>query len=407
MNQIDPFILKICQQIAVVAKMPIIEFSDAKRLSLVLAQKKVFVSPHTIARLYGIIKPYRKPYKETLNGLAVFLDFTDWDDYVANQTTLHADPNFFLTESHDGFSQSVLELALITRDYDEVGRIIEKYESVEINNSFYSTAALIGVYLKTNNYDKQLLQVLAQSKQGHRLFYECFVDEDNANNYFSEALLDYYLPTVENPYRKLFVYGYVISQTAYKENILSQQFDSFLQILPQLTLEECHFHEASRWFECIIIGDGFSNKLEETWLIILDAIVTYCRDKEAVEWILVRPLKALLYFGFQKEVMNHEGFNVLINTIMTSKKHDFNSLALYILQLYWLFKEKIISKKQIYNPFRMPINYFHSDNVEKLAIEFATASLFASGDNKLFLDQHLETFCKENGKQWILNLIKK
>jgi len=404
MDQIDPFILKICKQITAATSRSVVVFTDAKWLSSELAQKKVFLSSHTIARLYGIIKPYRKPYKETLNGLASYLDYADWEEYIANQTTLYSDPNFFLTESNDGFSQSVLELALITRNYDEVGRIIEKYEGVEINNAFFSTPVLIGVYLKTNNYEKKLLQALAQSKQGHRLFYESFVDEDNANNYFSDALLNYYLPKTENPYRKLFVYTYVISQTAYNENKLSQHFGAFIAILPQLTLENCHFQEVSRWFECSILGDGFNNKLQETCHSHLDTLVTYCEDNEVIEWALYRSLKALLHFGFTKEVLSHKSFNKLVNSVI-KRKNSFNSIALYGLQLYWLYSEKLVLKNQIYNPFRISINYFHSDNNEKLAIEFATASLFASGNNKLFLDQQLVQFCRENGKRWILNLI--
>jgi len=92
MNQIDPFILKICKQITAATSRSVVAFTDAKILSAAMAEKKVFVSPHTIARLYGIIKPYRKLYKETLNGLASYLDYADWEEYIANQTTLYISP---------------------------------------------------------------------------------------------------------------------------------------------------------------------------------------------------------------------------------------------------------------------------------------------------------------------------
>ena len=406
MKQIEPFLVKICKQIELIQKRTILEFVDAKWLSQDMADKKVFISPHTLARLFGVIKPFRKPYKETLNGLAKYLDYQDWEDYVNNQTTLHSDPNFFLTENNDGFSQSVLELALISRDYEEVIRIIEKHDLVKINHTYVLTAAVIGVYLKTNNYDKSLLKFLANSKAGHLLFYECYVDEDNENNYFSEALLNYYLPKVTNPFRKIFVYTYAISQTAYKENNINQYFKDFQELTKSINIEKAHYHEYSRWIECNIIIDNFNNQLKDTYISHIEYIFNYISDDFEPEWIIVRPLRALLHFGFKNELMVHKELNDYIKTILFKKNKNKNSIPLYVLQLYWLCRERKLNRKNSYNPFRKPINYFHSDNNEKLAIEFATASLFASGDNKIFLDKNLDTFCKKTGKQWVLNLLK-
>jgi hypothetical protein len=406
MKQIDPFLVRLCRQIEISNKRSIKEFMDAKWLSQQMEVRKIFVSPHTIARLFGVIKPFRKPYKVTLNGLAQFLDYFDWEDYVKNQTTLYTDPNFFLTESNDGFSQSVLELALITKQYDTVKQLMDKYVFHAFDNTFMSSAALIGAYLKTNNYDKKLLQILAESDSGQRLFYECFVDEDNEDNYFSEALLNYYLPKIKNPGRKIFVYTFVISQTAYKENRVSEYFKNFREVTQLQKKEETHYHEYSRWIECNIIHDGFNCMLKDTFSQHIEAILSYSSEDFEPEWVVIRPLRALLFFGFKNELFNHKELNDYIKSILFKTNKHKDSIPMYVLQLFWLCREKKYRRKNTYNPFRKSINYFHSDNNEKLAIEFATASLFAAGENKAFLDKNLEWFCKQKGKQWVLNLLQ-
>ena len=66
---------------------------------------------------------------------------------------------------------------------------------------------------------------------------------DNEENYFSNALLRYYLPNLDNDYRKLYVYCFVISQTAHKEHKLSPYCTEFLKLSEQLDKKNFHFHE--------------------------------------------------------------------------------------------------------------------------------------------------------------------
>ena len=66
---------KLLRQVEISIQRNVVSFSDAKFLSEEIAKKKLFVSPHTIGRLYGIVKPSRKPYKATLNILSQFLNY--------------------------------------------------------------------------------------------------------------------------------------------------------------------------------------------------------------------------------------------------------------------------------------------------------------------------------------------
>ena len=67
-----------------------------------------------------------------------------------------------------------------------------------------------------------------------------------------------------NNYRFLFAFGYLISQKAYKEHIASEYIPKFEEVIKSLKKEKCHFHEISRWLECLILIDGFNNVLEDS-----------------------------------------------------------------------------------------------------------------------------------------------
>ena len=62
--------------------------ADAEKASEILAVEKLHISSHTIARLYGVVKPFRTPYRDTLNIIARFLDYTDWEEFCLNQTNI-------------------------------------------------------------------------------------------------------------------------------------------------------------------------------------------------------------------------------------------------------------------------------------------------------------------------------
>ena len=80
-------------------------------------------------------------------------------------------------------------------------------------------------------------------------------------------------------------------------------------------------------------------------------------------------------------------------------------MSLYVIQLYWIYKSKYFKNKIIYTPFRISYALFESDSNEKIAIELATASIFATGDNKKIIDKNLKTFCKEKGTMWVMKML--
>jgi len=407
MNQPNPYLVALCNQLETQLGFKIKNIANAEKSSEVLALEKLFISTHTIARMYGVVKPFRTPYKDTLNVVARYLKYDDWEDFCNNQTNVPFDPNYFLTEASDGFSLAVLQLALANEDFNALDLILAKAQLNENEAILFTAAELIGAYVRKSKKQKELLQLLADHTNGHLFFYECYVDEDNDNNYFSEALLHHYLPNVTNDYRKLYVYCFVISQMAHKAYKTSPLIQEFQKLTTQLDKNKCHFHELSRWMECQILIDGFNGVLKETWqlhvaeLLVL-SISLGLNDKA---WLFSRSLKALILFGFKEKLFHHDELNNHIDDIIKQQKKEFHSIALYVLQLYWICKSLYFNSKSVYNPFRIHNILFQNESNEKTAIEFAVASLFASGENNEIFTGNLKSFCEAKGVYWVMKMV--
>ena len=407
MIQPSLYIITICNQVETQLGFKIKNIADAHNASAQMAVLKLHISPHTIARLFGVVKPFRTPYKDTLNILARFVHYNDWEDFCDNQTNIPFDPNFFLTEASEGFSLTMLQLALANEDFEALPVVLSKAKYTDDETIRFTAAELIGAYIRKSKKQKELLQLMAESTIGHLFYYECYVDEDNEENYFSNALRHYYLPKVTDDYRKLFVYCFSISQTAHKEQKLSPYHKEFQKLTAQLDKKNCHFHELSRWVECQILIDGFNGVLQNTWkqhvAELLALSVGYNANEKA--WLFSRSLKALLLFGFKEELFKFNELNIIIDALIKNQKKELRSIALYVLQLYWISKSMYFESKIIYNPFRIHNILFQNESNEKTAIEFAVASLFATGENKNILASNLKGYCEGKGVNWVLRLV--
>ena len=407
MNQPNPYLIALCNQLEIQLGFKIKNIANAQKCSEVLALEKLYISSHTLARLFGVVKPFRTPYKDTLNIIARYLNYTDWEDYCNNQTNIPFDPNYFLTEASDGFSLAVLQLALANEDFVSLQLVLEKAKKNKNEAILFTAAELIGAYVRKSKKQKELLQLLADSSIGHLFFYECYVDEDNENNYFSNALVNYYLPNVTNNYRKLYVYCFLISQSAHKEQKTSDYSKEFISLTTQLDKSKCHFHELSRWIECLILIDGFNKVLQNTWKSRVHELISLTTNFSLNEkaWLLSRSLKALILFGFKEELFNYHEFNEVVDNLIKNQTKELHNIALYVLQLYWISKSMYLNSKTIYTPFRIHNILFQNESNEKTAIEFAVASLFATGENKIIITRNLKKFCEAKGVLWVMKIL--
>jgi hypothetical protein len=157
----------------------------------------------------------------------------------------------------------------------------------------------------------------------------------------------------------------------------------------------------------LILIDGYNGVLQNTWQQHVAELVALSVGYNANEkaWLFSRSLKALQLFGFKEELFNHEDLNKTIDILINNQKKEMHSIALYVLQLYWICKSMYFKSKIIYNPFRIHNILFQNESNEKTAIEFAVASLFATGENKNILNSNLKGYCEGKGVHWVMKLI--
>ncbi len=403
MKGTEQFIQKICQQIETAVNRRIKSFKDAIWLSDIFNLKKLPVSASTIARLYGLIATSSKPYQSTLDNLAKFLEYDNWEIYIEDQSKHHFNSNFFLTEQTDGFSQSVLEMALHIKCYDTVKLLLEKYTYFENNPIHFSIANMIGKYVKLHHYDEKLLTVIANTEAGRSLFFECFVDEDNENDNFIKALHTYYLPKMPDVDSSFFVYSYTVSQKIYAGSQDKTYIEKYKELRGIIAIKNFHYHLISRYFECNILIDGVEDKLKNNLENYLNSISDQALSGDKSEWLLARSIRGLLHFGYKKELLHHLKFNEVVNTTMMKKRKSKNSAALYIIQLYWLYSNP--QHKLTYQPFHLSVDYLQGNSLERIAIENATARLFSEDGIKLKIEENLKQYCRSTKNKWVLNLI--
>jgi hypothetical protein len=407
MNETKKHIKQICTQIEVSVNRKINSYQDTIWLSDLFKDKKILISASTFARIFSITNSKTKPYKATLDNLAKFLDYKDWENYINYQSKYHSHSNIFLNEDANGFSKINLEIALLVKNYEAVKLELDKYEKFITSNSIhFDVANLIGRYVKINNYDNELLIILAKSAAGRRLFYGCFVDENNENDYFSKAIYNYYLPQVPDFENTLFVTCFILAQKIYFGTIDYPILNRYQNLIKDIDIENLHYHLISRYFECNILIDGTNKILHKNVENYLNLISHFAFIKQKNEWLLARSIKALLHFGFKKELINHKKINEAIITSLMKKRKSNNSAALYIIQLYYLYCNYNLNNGA-YHPFYLSNEYLQGNSTEKIAIESATTYVFAKGKNQKLIKQNLQEYCKLNKINWILNLVFK
>ncbi len=403
MKGTEKFIKQICKQIETAVNRSIKGFPDAIWLSDIFKVKKLPISASTFARLYGLTVSKSKPYLSTLDNLAKFLEYDNWENYIEDQTKHHFNSNFFLNEQEDGFSQSVLEMALHLKHYDNVQMILEKYTYFENNPIHFSTANMIGKYVKLYHYDEKLLTVLANTEAGRSLFFECFVDEDNEYDNFIKALHTYYLPQMHDVESAFFVHSFTLGKKIYSGRLEQNDIKKYREITKSLDIKNLHYHLISRYFECNILIDGVENKLQNNIENYLNSISNHLLSENISEWVLARSIRALLHFGYKKELLVHFKFNEIVNASMMKKRKSKNSAALYIIQLYWLYCNP--QKKLTYQPFHLSVDYLQGNSIERIAIESAIASIYSEEKTKKQIEENIKLYCVDANIKWIINLL--
>lgn len=405
MRQADSFfIFQLKEKLEVKIGFQILHFHDCRIFSDILKQEKISISAHTLARFFGVLKENHRPYVSTLNLLSRFLCFESFAFFCNSISTtnlnLLSGPTCFSTGV---FSYTALELAIKSNDWKSVQLILDSYDyrnSIEKNE----VVAFLGYAVRNHEKKQDFLMALSQIEHGRTLFFESFVDEDDPGGYYSNALTEHYLKNREDDLSLLFKTCFHISKKLYfKKEFTRPEMDFILSFSSQT--KNLHFHLTSRIFEIRLLISGRENKTSAHTLNLLEELLNiipnYSIDEQS--WFLSRAIKALAFSKRLEMALKKLEFKEAIIQHFNRKDGQVSLVADLIIQLtYHLISEKSDQKFTLRKLNVKPINETNA----RIAIESATAYLFAEKPIKSIIEKNLLPFSQATGNSWVMNLIQ-
>lgn len=372
-----------------------------------MRSKSIHISPHTLARLFGVVRPFHKPYRFTLDNLAMFAGFHDWKTY--SQSCIRQTPgtDLVMSQNRRGFSLSRMEVAIMTRSHADILTELELLDTHAQPLYLNEIASLLVHYIRTEDQASDILRQMSRTRNGQKMFFDFLVDEDDQDEYYFNALKTYYLPVIRSVRRKMFFSAYLISKEAYRRNCLAPEASDLELLRDKIVLKNLHYQELSRYFESLIIRDGFNGKLEETMQVHINQVLAFAGRKAVHEasWILYRPLRALVFFGYKEPVICNPSIGKLFETILRKINIQNASTADFAIQLIYLAGGQINIKLSHYQPFKLQSHYLHCDSKERQSMEIATAYLLSNEADSDFFRTNLKHYCSLNSATWVCRLL--
>ena len=384
------------------------EFADCKLISDRMNLNGFHVSAHTIARFLGILKTNHRPYTSTLNLFCRYLEFETYYDFcrtIQNEldTALYSPADSFQTGP---FSLVTLEIALANEDWTSVQHLLSSFErNSPMKNEL---VMLLGNIVRKHPKQKELLNALIEIENGRWLFYESYVDEDDPNSYYSNALRTFYQSNLKEPNNQIFLHCFLISKAIYEKRAIDEKMLSSVMFNENIPLANLHFHELSRYFEIQILLDFRTKKLKDKLTFHLERIIEHCQrfNHHDACWIIARCIKSLAFSGHLKRSFQHGLFKDVVLNLYHEMGNKIESIAELIIQFtVHSFQKKIVKDSTIFPPVRISASHDNETN-SRLVIEASTSLLYADGEIKSMLEKNVYSFAKKTGHSWVFELLK-
>ena len=385
----------------------IVEFNECCSLSEYFLEIGIPLSAHTIARFFGVLKTKHHPYRATLDLLCQYVGYDSWSTFCS---TISENLNSALFSPREAFSYGnyslvAFELAIAENDWITVNDLLE---SVNLNDPFtYELVMYLGSSVRRHPNKKDFLHALSQSKSGRWFFYECFVDEDDENNYYSEALLTYYSKSPIPLGNQIFIKCFLAVKSIYAGTQIHERDFKWIQ-LDGISFDQLHFHEISRILELRILLDFIDKSLDNNKLLYHLDLVCELSQKMPhfnASWVLARTIKALSFSDKFKLAMDYEPFrNVLFKRFHENptRIHSIGELIIQFVGHSYLLKEK----NEHYNLPPIKLSYRHDNETKtRVLVESATALLYAEDPVKQMLEKNLYNYSEKTNQTWINPLI--
>ena len=355
-------------------------YNTSKRLSdIVYIETGIEVSYNTLRRFFGVVKSV-KPSNHTLNALAIFNGFTDYNDFVINyhlknkwkqdfeladlynQTNTHI-LDYINSNLHvrrhfiQKLVQIVRELVLV-KNFSLLNMIFSLPKMVFKEFNFDDVAYFgncIGPIVKTIDIESLEAQSLIANDNFIDLVLCIYVDYNNLNGHYGNCM-----KFIKNQSKRKDIIQFskaVLNLNFYLSNKKSKLYlvandNKYHPILQSRIISQSLFSESS---DCISILESYDRNIKESdkmnidyyFEIITTALVT--QNFEVMTWISKRFEYRTDYNNFYK-FEHHEHYTLMLIVLLNYKK-DVKKLNL------WL---KSVSFDNFYRPYSMLLmQYVH------------------------------------------------
>ncbi len=394
---------------AIIAKSGIypLTFNECNQLAVSFRQESCIISGHTLARFLGVL-PYRKLYPATLDILANYIGYLSFSEYIHAkdlyiEQQLSSENELFSTGP---FSLTALEIAIKTINKKDISNLLM---SVNMDHDDKTELIqLLGSLVRDSTNKNVLLEILISTENGRRLFFESYVDEDDPNSYFSNALQRFYYQNIQTPNNQLFYFTFLISNAIYHKKNIPVELKEFERLISEIDEKNLHFHELSRLIETQLLLNFIQGKLTDNQLYLLVERVeewSNIFNNHELCWLIARPLKALAFAGVINRVLAHQNFSERVLDCYYNSK--MNSMAEMIIQFIVHAHYKSMNENLLlFPPLKLQSNRHNNENNARIVLESSVSALYAESKVYDILVRNLKSFTKSTGNTWVLNLIR-
>ena len=381
--------------------------SDCHRAANEMRAQKASLSAHTIARLFKIIGPETIPYKSTLDVVAKFCGFLNFDHYVDTFEKSHELNSFnlqLLVNSNNAKIESALRLAFQTLDQSSIHQLIEHFEEDPFNLWLQNSAGFLYSFEPAKRL--KLLDILAHSNLGRKYFYDYYVNENDPDGSFSFALEAFYLKNSSDKNAELFTLVFQTIQQIYKGASCNQKSINRIKALKyENPIDELGFHLASRLKEIDILINQPKNNVE--FLKLIDIILLQAHKLSLFEktWYFARILRAFSFLHEINKILDVDEFRIELEKCFFYQANAINYPPAMIIQtcLHAYWANKRIEHEHLF-VMHHPLMAQNEENSIKVMEDFGIALY----DNTLIgksIKRNLPLVLKSNGVLWMNGLL--
>jgi hypothetical protein len=378
----------------------LLNFSDCKTFSSILEKNEIHISAHTLARLFGILKSKHRPYTSTLDLLANYMNYNTFSQFVKsvdeNSKYALAHPNEAFATGD--FSLTAFELALYNLDLETLKSLLDAYQPNEIDRLDFHN--FVGSKVRHHPNRAELLAFLSSFESGKRNFYESFVDDDNPESYYSNALLQHYLKPESTFQEKLFVTCFSGTQNIYnQERIDLENIEVLFNMVGNI--KSYPFQLVSRYFELRILLVGIQFKRTKNVSKLIEDVVEILPFYPFAQqnWIIGRSIKALAFTGNLESALSNPDFSSAVVDLNSKSEITVKSVGELFVQLTaHRFLQNDLKNDKF--PRRMSFKVLNEE-VDRVLTESLTAYIYSSEPVKNILQKNIQRSIKKKKHSWM------